>query len=82
MKRYLSLTAVAYEADDLLGYIMAYCSLLPHAILIVQASALVLAESKQRRIQAGSILAGQIINEAINTLLKSVFRQPRPGGIY
>lgn len=81
MKTHLSLTAVAYETGDVLAHVLAYCSLIPQALLVIEGSALLLAESTQRRMEAGSILAGQLTNEAINHTLKRVFRHPRPGGM-
>lgn len=78
MKKYLTFTAVAYEAGDVLGYLLAWCSLLPHVLLVVQITALVLAETRDRQRKAASLLAGQVVNEGLNTVLKRVLCHPRP----
>ena len=78
MKKFLSFTAVAYESGDVLGHTLAWCSLIPQVLLVVQVTAFILCESKSRQLQAGSILTGQIINEVINMILKRILQQPRP----
>lgn len=78
MKKFLSFTAVAYESEDVLGHTLAWCSLIPQVLLVVQTTAFILCESKSRQLQAGSLLTGQIINEVINVILKRILQQPRP----
>ena len=80
MKKFLSLTAVAYEAGDHLGHLLAYCSLLPLALLVAEATALLLAESGRRRVRAGLLFAGQLLNEVLNLFLKHSIQEPRPNG--
>lgn len=80
MKKFISYTAVAYEAGDIFGHALAWCSLLPIFLIVVQFSTFLLAESKKRRLQSGSILSGQLINEAINYTIKQIVKQPRPPG--
>lgn len=80
MKKYISLTAVAYEEGDGLGQLLAWFSLLPQALLVAQATAVLLAESGRRRAQAGSLLLGQVTNELCNSIVKRIVREPRPYG--
>ena len=77
-QRHLTFTAVSYEAGDIVGYALAWCSLIPHVLLVVQATAFVLGETRRRRLQAGALLLGQTLNELANILLKRIIRQPRP----
>lgn len=78
MKKYITATAVAYEAGDVLGYLLAWSSLLPIFMVVAECTAFVLAESPRRRWQAGTLLLGQLINELLNNILKRLFRHPRP----
>lgn len=74
------MTAVAYETGDPLGYLLAWCSLLPIFGVIAECTAFVLAESPRRRRQTGALLLGQLVNELLNIILKRIFRHPRPFG--
>lgn len=74
------MTAVAYEAGDFLGYLLAWSSLLPIFVVIAECTAFILAESPRRRRQAGALLLGQLVNELLNIILKRLLRHPRPSG--
>ena len=76
--RYLGLTLVSYREGDFLGYLMAWASLIPLALLIFEASGIVLAETATRLRDSVFILSGQLFNELLNLALKHVFRTPRP----
>ncbi|PJF18522.1 hypothetical protein PSACC_01646 [Paramicrosporidium saccamoebae] len=78
--KYLSFTAVRYESGDVFGFLLAWCSLIPHVVIVAQVTAFLLAESHRRRLQAGTLLAGQVLNETVNSALKKIIRQPRPLG--
>lgn len=80
MKKYISLTAVAYEEGDVLGHALAWVSLLPQAVVVAQATALLVAESARRRAQAGSLLLGQLANELCNAAIKQIVQEARPHG--
>ena len=78
MKRYITLTAVAYEAGDSIGYFLAWCSLIPIFMVVAQASAFILAETSPRRGRTGILLLGQLFNEVLNACLKRLLRMERP----
>lgn len=78
MKRYLTMTAVAYEQGDLLGYLLAWCSLIPIFAFVAEVTAFMVAESRVRRYQMGFLILGQLLNEAINIVLKRLLGIPRP----
>lgn len=80
MKKYLSFTAITYEGGDLLGYLLAWCSLIPQVLLVAEITALLLAETSIRRRKTGLLISGQLANEGVNLVLKRVLQQKRPAG--
>lgn len=80
MKKFLQFTAVSYEMGDFLGYLLAWCSLIPQTLLVAQVTAFITAETLKRQRRVGSMLLGQVTNEILNKILKNLIRQPRPEG--
>lgn len=74
----ISLTHVYFNPLDKVSYAFAYITLAPIAILVFYASVVV-----ARREMAGIlILLGQLLNEALNYMLKEHIEQDRPYGNY
>ncbi|KAI8138014.1 phosphatidic acid phosphatase type 2/haloperoxidase [Fennellomyces sp. T-0311] len=70
----LSLTHVQFDARDKFAYLLAYITLSPLAILVFYASIIV----SRREIAGISILAGQLLNEGLNAILKEYLQIARP----
>ncbi len=70
----LSATYVVYQQGDLLGELLALISLTP--IFIMVAYAVLLAS--RRDLHTASLLLGQLLNEALNYVLKHIIKEPRP----
>ena len=81
MKKYLTLTTVAYQSGDVVGYLLAWCSLIPIFMFIAQLTAFLLAETHRRRLQSGLLLLGQLLNEGLNLVLKRLLMISRPAGM-
>ena len=75
-RRPFSLTYVTYEDGDHLGELCALLSLAPPFIVVAYATLLV----ARRDAHLAYILCGQLINGALNAILKATINQPRPGG--
>ncbi|GAA5813014.1 hypothetical protein MFLAVUS_006480 [Mucor flavus] len=72
----VSLTHVYFNPEDKISYAFAYITLAPIAIMVFYASVIV-----SRREMAGILmLAGQLLNEALNFVLKENIEQDRPYG--
>jgi dolichyldiphosphatase len=72
----ISLTHVYFNPNDKISYGFAYITLAPIAILVFYASVTV-----SRREMAGILmLAGQLLNEVLNYVLKEHIEQDRPHG--
>lgn len=72
----ISLTHVYFNPLDKISYAFAYITLAPIAILVFYASVIV-----SRREMAGILmLTGQLLNEALNFVLKENIAQDRPYG--
>jgi dolichyldiphosphatase len=70
----ISLTHVQFDPNDKIAYAFGYITLAPIAILVFYASVIV-----SRREMAGIfMLAGQLLNEALNYVLKEAIEQERP----
>jgi dolichyldiphosphatase len=67
-------THVEYTRGDKLGYILALFSLLPIAILISYATLILF----NRHAVMFFALIGQLLNEALNSILKHAIAIPRP----
>jgi hypothetical protein len=74
--RSLALTHVMYRAGDRVGQLLAYVSLSP-VLLFCGCSAVAV---YCRELHVVALLLGLLLNEALNSMLKSVFRHPRPAG--
>ncbi|KAH9493240.1 Dolichyldiphosphatase 1 [Bulinus truncatus] len=70
----VSLTHVEYPKGDLLGFVLAWFSLLPF-ILIVSFITMILL---RRDLHTAAFFAGLLINEVINIIIKHIFQEPRP----
>ncbi|KAK4452285.1 dolichyldiphosphatase [Podospora aff. communis PSN243] len=73
----LSLTHVYYNPSDPLSLISAYLALLPQALMVVYATLLL----TTREAEVALTLAGQLLCEALNFVLKRVIREERPSHI-
>lgn len=72
----ISLTHVYFNPSDKVSYAFAYITLAPIAIMVFYASVIV-----SRREMAGILmLAGQLLNEVLNYILKEHLQQDRPYG--
>lgn len=69
-------TLVQYEAGDMIGYCLAAISLLPFVFLSGLAALILVPRDKSALV----IFIGQFANEALNHVLKRLFRGPRPAG--
>ncbi|ORX86986.1 PAP2-domain-containing protein [Anaeromyces robustus] len=70
----VSVTFFEYERGDIIGFCLAYSSLLP-VFLIVSYTAVILA---RRELIIVFTLIGQLLNEVLNAIIKNVIKQPRP----
>jgi membrane-associated phospholipid phosphatase len=69
-------TYVTYPQHDFLGYLMAIVSLTPQILSIVLAS-FIISVPWSLKMHLVRLLFGQIVNEAINIILKHWFKTPR-----
>jgi dolichyldiphosphatase len=67
-------TFVEYEAGDALGFLLALSALAPIFVL----SALLTLLASRRDLHTLALLCGQLLNEALNHVLKYAARVPRP----
>ena len=72
----ISLTHVYFNPADKVSYALAYITLAPIAILVFYASVIV----SRREVAGILMLAGQLVNECINFILKEKIQQDRPYG--
>ncbi|TMW56954.1 hypothetical protein Poli38472_002879 [Pythium oligandrum] len=70
------LTWVVYDPSDPFGAILALCTLSPVFIMVMYATLVVF----QRDLDAIALLVGQLLNEALNQILKRSIKQSRPRG--
>ncbi|KAL1926920.1 hypothetical protein VTP01DRAFT_5250 [Rhizomucor pusillus] len=70
----LSLTHVQFDRNDKLAYALAYITLAPLAILVFYASVIV----SRRELAVIFALAGQLLNEGLNAILKETLQIARP----
>jgi dolichyldiphosphatase len=70
------LTHVMYIKGDIIGYFLALLSLSPIFIMVMYATLIVF----RRDFQTIFIVFGQLLNVAVNLILKKVISQPRPHG--
>ncbi|KAI8813935.1 dolichyldiphosphatase 1-like protein [Cladochytrium replicatum] len=70
----ITLTFVQYDAEDPLGKLLAYASLVPIALIVSYITLIAF----RRDVATIVFFAGQILNEAFNAVLKAVIREPRP----
>lgn len=73
----LSLTHVQFDRNDKLAYALAYITLAPLAILVFYASVIV----SRRELAVIFALAGQLLNEGLNAILKETLQIARPSGM-
>lgn len=69
-----SLTYVLYRAGDRLGQFLALASLAPVFIVVAYATLLL----SRRDLHVAALATGQLLNEALNYVLKHTLQQPRP----
>ncbi|KAK2591017.1 hypothetical protein QQS21_011295 [Conoideocrella luteorostrata] len=74
----LSVTHVYYDPDDPISLLCAYLALLPQALCVVYATLIL----STREIEIFSMFAGQMGCEAVNFLLKRLFKEERPRKIH
>lgn len=74
----ISLTHVYFNPQDKISYAFAYITLAPIAILVFYASVIV----SRREMASILMLAGQLLNEALNYILKESIEQDRPYSKY
>ncbi|KAI8981973.1 hypothetical protein BDF20DRAFT_864367 [Mycotypha africana] len=70
----ISLTHVYFNPHDKLSYLFGYITLAPIAILVFYASVIV----SRREVGGILMLSGQLLNEALNYILKETIEQERP----
>ena len=91
MKKPISFFLVEHEAGDIFGFLLAWCCYAPSFIIAIQTSILLtlLLQSRttvsgrsgkpNRAVKvAGLVLLGQLLNEALNLVLKNIIKQDRP----
>lgn len=91
MRKPVSFFLVEYEKGDLLGYLLAWCCFVPSFIVAIQASVFSTLYLQSRTTVSGRsgkpnravkvsgmLLLGQLINEALNLILKNIIKQSRP----
>lgn len=77
----LSYMHVTFPADDLLGEVFAWISMVPLCFFMVQAALVISGgQTKNQKIKAVLILLGQLMNEVLNYVLKDVYQELRPNG--
>ena len=77
-KKAFSLTFVVYDEGDLVQQLLALITLAPIFCIVAYATLIV----ARRQLHTVWVLAGQLINEVINYVLKHVIREPRPAGCH
>ena len=75
MYRLFSSTAIWYEEGDHLGFVMAFASLLPVLLVVAEC---VLAFATDDRFMFMHLFIGQLLNEAVNQILKDTLKIARP----
>ena len=75
-KASFSLTHVEYDEGSVAGFLMAGLTLAPVYVMVMYATLVVV----RREIHTLAMLCGQLVNLAINFVLKRLIRQPRPTG--
>lgn len=70
-------TYILYDPNDVLSYVLVYYSLLPIGILIFYFSWFI----SSRELEAVIIAGGQVVNEALNNIIKNIIKEPRPASI-
>lgn len=70
----LTLTAVVYEAGDDLGKVLALVSMVPVFLIVSFLTTIYV----RRQLHTCAMLLGQLLNEALNMVLKRRLRHPRP----
>ncbi|KAI7862996.1 hypothetical protein BDF14DRAFT_1848623 [Spinellus fusiger] len=70
----LSLTHVQFNPQDIVSYAFAYITLLPIFILVFYLSVII----SRRELMCVFMLTGQLLNEAVNAILKEYLRKERP----
>ncbi|KAI5803106.1 hypothetical protein EDC01DRAFT_494164 [Geopyxis carbonaria] len=70
----LSITHVYYTPSDPLSLASAYCAIIPQSLMIVYATLLY----TTREVEVALALAGQLLCEGLNFLLKRLIREHRP----
>lgn len=91
MRKAISFFLVEYEAGDLIGLFLGWCCFVPPFVIAIQTTILVCLwlqsltatsgpKSKPNRVVqlAAYMLLGQLLNEALNLILKNFIKQPRP----
>lgn len=74
--RPFSLTYVVYPDGSKLGWLAALVSMSPPFIIV----SLVTLLASRPDCHSATLLAGQLLNEALNYVLKHIIREPRPNG--
>ncbi|EME28076.1 Dolichyldiphosphatase 1 [Galdieria sulphuraria] len=70
----LKLTLVTYEKGDKLGWLLSIISLAPVFLYVAETSLVLF----RREYFGLALLFGQLVNEALNVILKVTFARPRP----
>ncbi len=74
----MDLTYVAYQQGDLLSELLAYVTFAPMAIGVAMVTLLF----SRRELEVAFAIVGVLVNSAVNLILKRVFKEPRPSGMY
>ncbi|KFA67545.1 hypothetical protein S40285_04245 [Stachybotrys chlorohalonatus IBT 40285] len=74
----LSITHVYYDPHDILSLLCAYLALLPQALCVVYATLIF----STREAEVALTFAGQLACEALNFILKRIFKEERPPRIH
>ncbi len=91
MKKPVSFFLVEHEQGDIFGLLLAWCCYSPSFIIAIQSSVLVTLLLQSRTTVSGRsgkpsqaiklsamLLLGQLLNEALNLVLKNMIKQERP----
>lgn len=91
MRKAISFFLVEYEAGDLIGLLLGWFCFVPPFVIAIQTAVLVSlwlqslttvsgrsGKPNQAVQLAAYMLFGQLLNEALNLLLKNSIKQPRP----